>query len=147
MKTTFKGLFIKVRSIGLARFPRSRLPLFYSYKSWCVHIRSRDQDLGETRWKFSRMNTPAQVTKMQISEFWDKIALFSQHCGEICISTWGVCELALLVKFLAVHKATGYSREWYKLMFHHLGCVSLIASQSTIMKFPISTNSTENSSR
>ena len=46
--------------------------------------------------------------------FLDKIALLSNHTSEdginnfclVCISTWRVGELTLLVEFLRVHKAT-----------------------------------------
>ena len=107
-----KGLFIWARSTGLARFPRSRLAtLFFVKISMCSYERPGwpgyrylgfcDRDHGNRDEifpnEYSSPVTGANLFKQ------NSVALRTyrpkwHNFGLVCISSLGVCELALLVK-------------------------------------------------
>ena len=114
----------------LARFPRSRLASLPFVKiSMCSY-----QKPG---WKFCRMNTYLTYSSPgnRNDTFLDKIASLSQHSGENGI-IFVLCVFPL-EEYVNWSPQSYYSREWYKLMLHHLGCVSSIQYEQTTKFVPV----------
>ena len=114
--STLKGLFIWAQSTGLAPFPRSRLAiLFFVRISMCSYERLGWPWAGPVT-EISVFAANISVTKMKIFPYEHsspvtRTKLFKQNSvalttyrpkwhnfGPVCISSLGVCELALLVK-------------------------------------------------
>ena len=137
--SVIQGLFIWARSTGLTRFPRSRLVTLFIVKiSMCSYERPGwpgyrglgfcDRYLGNRDENFPIWySSPVTGTKRFIQ---NGVALTTyrpkwRNFGLVCVSSLGVCELALLVTLLRTAQSCD-SREQYKFMFHHFGCVSWI---------------------